>query len=232
VITGGEARTTRVAVTAVLGVSAAVVVGLGLRFGHYALDSDSVAQQSILGTWLHLGHGVTYLPVDTWLLKFPVYAVVEPLPLAPSVKVLLETMLLDVVGYALLAVALLRIYPFFGIATRARDVVMPLAWVVTLSGGVGYYLSVMPNFRNIEIGLSYLLLSVAVTTVAKAPQVEDSWRRRLPRLVAVTVAMGLLWLDDPYFGLVMAIPAATLSLLAAWWRQDPLRRAVFLQLAG
>jgi hypothetical protein len=48
-MTGGVRRPTRVAVTAVSATSVAVTAGLWLRFGHYALDSDSLAQQSILG---------------------------------------------------------------------------------------------------------------------------------------------------------------------------------------
>ena len=225
-------RPDRVAVAAPAGVAVVVIAALVLRVGHYALDSDSVAQQSILMTWLRQGHGVTYLPVDTWLLKLPVYGLVEPLPLTASARVLLETILLDGLAYALLALALLRIHSQLGLQAHGWDVVLPLAWLVTLSGGVGYYFSVMPNFRNIEIGLAYLLLSGAVDWVAAARTVGGISHRG-PRLVAATAAMGVLWLDDPYFGLVMAAPVAVLAVSFAvlGGREARYRRAC-LELAG
>jgi hypothetical protein len=48
-----------------------------MRFGRYPLDSDSVAQQSLIWTWWVQGHDVAYLPQNTWFLKWPLYALVE-----------------------------------------------------------------------------------------------------------------------------------------------------------
>jgi hypothetical protein len=83
------------------------VIGTAMmaRRGRYLTDSDSVAQQSVIQTWQHLGHDDAYLPQDTWLLKFPVYAVVEALPLSSSTRVLIETTILNGLGYLLVAVA-------------------------------------------------------------------------------------------------------------------------------
>lgn len=77
--------------------------GLLLRFGRYSLDSDSVAQQSLLLTWWRAGHETTFVPRDTWLLKLPVYALVELAPWSSPVRVLVESLVLNGIGYVLVA---------------------------------------------------------------------------------------------------------------------------------
>src|SRR4051794_19895799 len=76
---------------AVLALVVPVCLAIVLRRDAWGLSSDSVAQQSIVQTWFHVGHARTYLPPDTWLLKLPVYVVVEALPLAAAHRVLLES---------------------------------------------------------------------------------------------------------------------------------------------
>ena len=60
-------------------------------------------------TWFAVGHARTYLPPDTWLLKLPLYGVVEGLPLAPPSRVWVEAVVLALVmvGLAVWACRLL-----------------------------------------------------------------------------------------------------------------------------
>jgi hypothetical protein len=67
-----------------------VMVAIVLRRDRWLITSDSVAQQSIVRTWFALGHDQTYLPPDTWLLKVPLYVLVEALPIAPSARLVVE----------------------------------------------------------------------------------------------------------------------------------------------
>lgn len=181
-----------------------------LRHGRHPLDSDSVAQQSMLNTWSRLGHGETYVPEDTWILKFPVYAVVEAFPLPSATRVLVETTILNGTGYALVAWACWLIAGGCGFERRWTDVVLPLTWLTTLSGALGGYLSIMPNHRNIELGMAFALLALLGRYLSTSrPDTKDGRPRvwRFAGGLAAWLTMALLWLDDPYFVYLLAVPA-------------------------
>ena len=190
-----------------------VLVGmLMLRHGRLVVDSDSVAQQSVVQTWLHAGHDETYLPPNTWLLKLPVYFLIESLPVSPSTRLLLESLSLAAAGYLLMAWACRWLAMEAGATRRWTDAVLPLAWLATLGGGLGQYLSVMPNSRNIELGLSFLLLMVAGRYVAgevPAGSSGSAWRqlgRYASRGPVPVLLVAVLWVDDPYFAFLVGLP--------------------------
>ena len=67
-------------------------------------------------------------------MKFLVYAVVEALPLSSSTRVLIETTILNGLGYLLVAVACWIIAGQCKFQRRWSDVVLPLTWLTSLSG--------------------------------------------------------------------------------------------------
>lgn len=160
----------------------AVAVGLGVaRHPRVIYTSDSTAQQSIVRTWLDVGHGVTHLPADTWALKFPLYLVLENLPLTPMQRLLAAVVTLTAVTFALLGVAVLRLAP------RARwyEVAAPLTCLAAVGGGFGSNRN-LPNYRNIELGLCFLLLAAVATYLTAAATGEPAaGGRRIERSSAV-----------------------------------------------
>ncbi len=197
----------------------ALVSRLLTVFGRYAVDSDSVAQQSLLWTWREQGHNVTYLPSNTWLLKWPLYAAVESLSLSPEVRLWLEAGIANAVGYGLVASACWSLADRPGFERRWTDVALPSVWVVTLGGALGYYMAIMPNFRNIEIGLAYWSVAFcskylgSATTSPETPRRD--WRKGLGLPALASLVLSVFWLDDPYFGLVLGLPLA--GICATWW---------------
>jgi hypothetical protein len=192
-----------------------VVVVLVLRRDDWLLTSDSVAQQSVVRTWFAAGHRLTYLPPDTWVLKLPLYAVVETLPLAPATRVCVEAVALAVLMVALAAWAcrvLARQLTPAGepLAARPLELVLPFAWLATLGGGIGSYLVALPNSRNIELGLALLVVALAGTRFPLP---------RRPVLLCVgagsVVLLAALWVDDPYVAYLVGAPLAFAA--AAWW---------------
>ncbi len=198
-----------------------VVTALVLRRNDWLLTSDSVAQQSVVRTWFAVGHADTYLPPDTWLLKLPFYAVVEALPLAPATRVCAEAVALAVVMVALAAWACRLLArqltpPGERLAARPLELVLPFAWLATLSGGIGSYLVALPNARNIELGLALLVVALAGTRFPL-----PHWPVLLCAGVGSAVLLAVLWVDDPYVAYLVGAPLAFTA--AAWWLRPPRR---------
>jgi hypothetical protein len=208
-------RQARVAVLLALVVP--VCAAIVLRRDAWVLTSDSVAQQSIVRTWLAVGHDATYVPPDTWLLKLPVYVVVEALPFAPAARVLVESAVLAAITAVLVGWAVWTLAAQAGLAPsrRRRDVVLSLGWVLTLGGGIGSYLVALPNSRNIELGLGLVVVAWAGRCLEGT---RPSWyppRWAVMRGVGVAVLLAVLWVDDPYVAGLIGWPLALAAL--AWF---------------
>jgi len=220
------------ALTLVLALLGPLLAALVLRRDAWPVTSDSVAQQSIVQTWLSAaGHDVTYLPPDTWLLKVPLYAAVEALPLAPATRLLVESAVLAVVALVAAAWATWELADQAGLrAARTRlGVLLPFAWFGTLSGGVGSYLVGMPNSRNIELGLALVVIALAGRRPAGPCPSRHMPGRTAATTVLIRVAaaggaailLAVLWVDDPYVAYLVGLP---LALAAAAWFARPADR--------
>jgi len=200
---------------AALAVAVPVTATVLLRLDRLVVNSDSVAQQSVVGTWLRVGHDVTYVPQDTWLLKLPLYLAVEQLPLSPRARLALESVALLLAGLGLLGLAVravLRQARTAGPNARWPDVALPLAWLGTLGGVLGQLWATMPNYRNVELGWVFgLLAALGAVASGRLPRRLFGGRRvRGARGVAVlaggVAAAALLWVDDPYFAYLLGAP--------------------------
>ena len=172
--------------------------------------SDSVADQSLVRTWLDVGHGTAYVPGDTWILKLPLYFGVESLPLAPGGRLVVEVLVLNVACLAVLGLAVWWLALAARPAAeppRAADVVLPLLWLGTLGGELGAN-RMQPNYRNVELGLAFLALAIAARRL-DLPGRQDGRRAGFTAVAAVPL-LGLLWVDDPYFALLTGAPFAVL----------------------
>ena len=220
-----------------------VLAAFVLRRDAWLVTSDSVAQQSIVRTWFAAGHDVTYLPPDTWLLKVPLYMVVEALPLAPTTRLLVESAVLAAVALVAAAWATWDLAGQAGLR-RSRSllgVLLPFAWFGTLSGGAGSYLVSLPNSRNVELGLALVVVAVAGRRLAghqtrrlAGDQTcrlagHQTWRRPSASSIAraggtaavAAVLLAILWVDDPYVAYLVGLP---LALAAAAWFARPATR--------
>ncbi len=198
---------------------------LALRHPRVIYTSDSAAQQSIVRTWLDVGHGTTSVPSDTWALKIPLYLVLEHLPLAALDKMLAAVLVLNTVTFLLLGWAAWRLAAGWGEGVRWYELAVPLAWLATLGGGIGSN-RMLANYRNIELGLSFVVLAMVAGYLARPtpPTADDDgprprWRWRW-RPIAVggasAVLCAVLWYDDPYVEMLVGLPLLAAALL--WYR--------------
>jgi len=184
-------------------------------------NSDAAAQQSIVLTWLHVGHERAFLPPDTWILKLPLYVVVESLPLSSAARITLEAAVANALMLALLSAGAWWFAGRAGGTRRRLDAVLPLAWLATLGGGMGRDLSTGPNYRNVELGLALAALALAARFLPPSDaRPRGRRRRRTPATAAVAavaapVLLAVLWVDDPSFLALLGLPLLAACLLAA-----------------
>jgi hypothetical protein len=202
---------------------AALVTLLTLRHSRTIYTSDSTAQQSLVRTWLDVGHGLAYVPQDTWALKVPLYLVLENLPLSPMHRLLAAVLALNALTFLILGWATWRLARNWRSGVRWYEVTVPLAWLATLGGGVGSN-RMLPNYRNIELGLYVALLALlAIYLSDRRPAGQTVSRGRWLRLATGgALAMAMLWFDDPYFWLLAGAPLLVAAL--GWWvvrERDP-----------
>ena len=202
---------------------------LALRHLRVIYTSDSAAQQSIVRTWLDVGHGITSVPPDTWALKVPLYLVLEKLPLSPMDRMLAAVEVLGGVTFLLLGWACWKLAGGAGTPVRWYEVAVPLAWLATLGGGIGSN-RMLPNYRNIELGLCFALLAgvagylrahrtpgPALRSRTLPALASRAWagRRTLALGTGAALLLALLWFDDPYFELLVGAPLAVAA--PAWF---------------
>lgn len=185
---------------ALLGLALASLMMLASSANHH-YTSDDVAQQNAVASLTVHSPRVVDLPQNTYVLKLPVYAAVQLLPLMPQQKLAVSTLFLSLVAFVLFywaAYAFIRLYSPIGLGNVA-----PVLWLPSLGVALGSAL-INPNSRNLEVGLAF----VALTIMARWYMGE-----RLPSVPLMTargaifaVLLGLLFYDDPYFAYTLAGP--------------------------
>jgi hypothetical protein len=195
---------------------------LALRHLRVIYTSDSTAQQSIVRTWLDVGHGTTTVPRDTWALKVPIYLVLENLPLSPRDRLLAAVLVLNALTFLMLGWAVWKLAASSTAGVRWYEVAVPLAWLSTLGGGIGSN-RMLPNYRNIELGLSFVMLALIAGYLAGQPSTADEAapgfrrfvvlnRRSIAAGAGCALLLSLLWFDDPYIELLLAAPLVVAAL--------------------
>ncbi len=172
-------------------------------------SSDDVAQQVILSQWQRGYPGQIVVGDDNWYLKFPLYWVMNLLPLSPGWRILLTTWLITLTT---LAGAFLLLWGWLKYWLKPSPQVYVLAVIIGFLG----LCSLAPaelatlaavNIRNIEIPLFFLLIGCFFIPKSFSP------RRQLIWGALSIVLLGALLADDPMFYYVGALPALGLLCL-------------------
>lgn len=185
-----------------------VAVLLALHHPRVIYTSDSTAQQSIVRTWLDVGHGTTFVPRDTWALKVPLYLLLENLPLQPLDRMLAAVLVLNALTFLMFGWAARKLAATGPAQVRWYEVTIPVAWLAALGGGIGSN-RLLTNYRNIELGLCFVILAVTAGYLAASrPARLGNDPRSLVLGAGSALLLGVLWFDDPYIELLMAAPLA------------------------
>gem|GEM_PF-1613682 len=179
------------------------------------LNSDDLVWQRLLHIWGSTGHAQGWISEDVFPTRFGLYAALDGVGLNGRSGVVAASIILNLVGAASFLVALI----FSGSLTKPRR------WGVVVGAGLLASWSTIawadvffsPNTRPLEIGLA--LLAVAWLGVRTA-----NTRRKGPQVLTAAV-LAVLWFSDPLVFLIIAIPAALVTVIDAR-RVEKRRRAV------
>jgi hypothetical protein len=216
-----------------------VVLQILLAHPRRLYTSDATAQQSIVRTWYDVGHDLTFVPRDTWALKVPLYLALEKLSLPPLDKLLIAVLVFNLVTFLMLGRAIWKLVAGTTAGARWYEAAVPLAWVTTVPGGISGN-RMMPNYRNVELGLTYLMLALVAgylgelaagreTGPAGTARRSGISARMLAVGVVSAVLLGVLGFDDPYIALLVTGP---LAVAAVGWYLLRERDSRLLQVAA
>jgi hypothetical protein len=205
---------------------AGLTVGMVLAHLARAYTSDDTAPLNIVAQWLAGHHHVAYFGSDTYIIKFPLYWLVQEVLPHSRTAILLIILVLNLLGFWLFAVAARYFLRKFR-AWSPRMFLVSMAWLVAL-GSPFLVILMNPHARNLEIGMAFYLVMLLDRLLSREGKLE--WRRMWWQVaggVALTVA---LLYDDPYFLITVGVPA---GLALAWklW-QSPRDRRVWLGLGA
>jgi hypothetical protein len=188
--------------------------------------SDEVSQQNILMAWQNgLSAGATVGP-DNFYLRYPLYFLVNNLPLSP-LNALRATSwtLLAVVSVA--AAVALSCTPAASASQLRRRLALAVGCGVLIGLPQSYFdFLAFPNSRNLQVAGMFLLAAAALLHMRTSNR-DTKWPSG--RIVGGIVLIALLFADDPLTALQVTVPFALL-ISFQWLRERPLRTTTYTAL--
>lgn len=180
-----------------------------LPFQTFILSGDQTAQQTILHDWQNGYDEGAVTGENTWFLKWPLYLIINNLPLSPLERQFITSgTILTLVAAGLLGLLTYIAY----LVTRSKQHALFTACVVAglIAAVPGYmfeYLS-WPNSRNIELVI-FLWLLILPLRYELRPKIAKKTKRR--DYIIGTIVATLLFVNDPLF-LYLTVPFVTIAL--------------------
>lgn len=201
---GREAATLAIVGLAIIVATAA---GIAAESVVHSLNSDELAWQRLLDIWMHEGHRHAWISEDILFPRFALYLLLDVAGVTGRNAALVTAGIMSATGSLAMATAMV-IGADLHRPVRTRTAIAlvlsacwaPFAWAVIFFN---------PNSRSLELGLA--LLGVAALGLVLSGRLA-----RPVTLVALTAALALLWLSDPfvlyYVGITVAIVVAVEAL--------------------
>lgn len=203
-------------------------LGLAMVVMHLSRSytSDDTAPLVMVQQWLQGHHHVAYFGSDTYIMKFPLYWLIQILLPHSRTAILLIILVVNLIGAWLFIVATRYFLKKFKIYSPTVFLIS-LVWLTTL-GSPFLVILMNPQTRNLEIGIAFFLIMLLDRLIFGRE--ESLTPQRWAQLAATILLAGLLLYDDPYFLLTLFVPAL---LMLAWnlWRQ-PRDRRVWLAIVA
>lgn len=174
----------------------AMVVGL-IYLHQFSYGSDDVAEQTIVQAISHHGLRDTWLPPDPWLLKLPLYGVLQLAIHASRSTLLLTSIIMNVLLVVLVFIAT----KYFHKRLLPKNVPLThkwvwLVWVFSLTPGLVGFLR-MPNTRNFELGI--LLLAIIFFLELYARSFIFKSKTSKLAIISFVLLNGICFYSDPYY---------------------------------
>ena len=168
------------------------------------IHGDLVAQQLMVQQWTTgVEHIYATAEATNYILKFPLYWVMEQLVNSPLATVVATAIILNIVGWGLTWFSLYKILVLVGWSTKLTRAALAImmTYVAVISDSV--YWILFPNSRNLEVALMVFVL-YGVLWAAKS-----AGRLKWYSYVLLSMAFGAIFINDL---MAMALVAAPLGL--------------------
>ncbi len=184
-------------------------------YSHYAYNytTDDTSPQVVFNNWKHMGFSNSYMPSDTFLVKFPVHHIMESIFGQTRFTLFITSFILT----CFMLGALFFLYKK-ALSYRTGNIIPYLIlfpWVASLFSA-GFTLSMRnTNVRCFEIGLwiSLFLLFSNLT---------QKYKLGRPRLIALGLLGGLILYSDPALLIIGVLPFMIAAALS-YFRYKPLQ---------
>ncbi len=172
-----------------------VVIWTILRHFTDAINFDIIGQQLVAEQWANGYSELAVLGPTNYLLKIPVYMVLNGLEfIDPRQRLILVTILFNVITYVLIVFILERIYRLYH-GQIAENFYLLCIWLATIFGAI-FWLN-YPNSRNLEIAGGLALVYVVLR--------YDKYRKSV-LLLYVSLLGGLVFFMDPLQAYMIGAP--------------------------
>lgn len=208
---------TSVPIAYVIAICVAATTMIAVHLTHI-YTSDDVGLQVVVSNWSPLPTD-TFLPIDTFIIKTPVYWLVNSTLGFDRGAVLVTTLAFTLGAVTLTFAAIWILVPVLaGDSAAPRDgrVYVGLIWAASLaSAGLSL---IVPNGRNIEVGIALLGFAIGVRYIADGwpALLPDRLRRRWIVYAAAgvgVVAAAVFIYNDPYYLFLLFAPFAAACLV-------------------
>lgn len=200
-------------------ITAGVLVVAGwtlLRFFVQPIIFDAVGQQVLAHQWLQGFHSGAITGPTNYIVKMLlIYMPADLLPGNPYVKLIVMTILLNVITYVVIFLTAEWIVKRFGISD-SKPVWLVMLWVAVVSGSV-FWIG-FANSRNIEVAGGMLLLAAGLRFAAW-PVGRAFW-------LLTFVLSSILFFADPLQLYMVAVPAALFMAIELWLDRSKARKLV------
>jgi hypothetical protein len=171
----------------------------------FSFDSDDVAWQNALQTWHPFKGKPLYWSPDTWVLKIPLYLVVSHVLsfLGQRKEVIFDSLVLAVANIMLFYVAATYFLKKIKVNLDIPSL-LPIVWLASAGFSIER-LFLNNNLRNIEIGISFILIMLVFKVYHNETNPLRSAYTKISSLLICLLA-GLLIYNDPLFLYFIIIP--------------------------
>ncbi len=178
-----------------------------------AFTSDDVVTQVMVHDHIATGgKGTLWFGEDNFVIKIPFYQLGDLL-IANSRKVIIATVvLLDVAGFILFFYAALYFLKRFKVSGKISLLI--LVWLATIYNLV-FYCLMNPNLRNVEIGISFVVLMLFAKYLDGDFVFKTRWQKFL--LVVLAGLLGMFFYSDPFYMYMLAGPLILFLLAQIIW---------------
>jgi hypothetical protein len=194
-----------------------LVSGLVIVSFYRAFTSDDVVIQTVIRQYFKLpGKGVTWLGEDNYLIKMPFYLLLDVFFKNSRHLIIGTSVILNVIGFGFFFysyVYFLRLFKLFETIPR-----LAIIWLCSLTVTLSILFLLNPNLRNLEIGISFLTLTI----ISKYMHGSISFSGVMGKMLAtlLMLAFAIFLYSDPFFVVMLLVPVIIFCLVLLYQRKQ------------